>query len=224
MKRAGVRFTLLCVMALGLAACVNSVRTDVSRFTTTLPSDLGGKTFAFVELDSQRGSAEYAQHAAAIAGHLERQGLMRTTDLRRADYAVSFIYGQSSGQTKSETFPVWGQTGGGTSYSSGTVNAYGAGGSGFGNYSSTTYTPPTYGVVGSHTINSTEYTRYINIQIYDWQASVKTDKLTGLWEANATSTGSSSSFAAVSGCMIQAIFQDFRKSGSEKITLPTQTC
>lgn len=50
------------------------------------------------------------------------------------------------------------------------------------------------------------------------------NKLTGLWEAKATSTDSNSTFAAVSKCMVQAVFTEFRKPGTERVELVMKQC
>lgn len=219
------RFVALAVLALMVSAC--RFQADVNRFpSTTLPQDLSGKTFAFMPLDSQRGSAEYESHAALIAGYLEKQGWRRITDTKAADYMVAFSYGQSDGRQVNTEIPIWGQTGGGTSTTTGTATAYNPAtmNTARGNYSSTTYTTPTYGVVGSHTLSKTHYTRYLDTQIYDWKRSLAENKLVGVWEAKATSVGESSSFATVSKCMVQAVFTEFRKSGSERVELQQAQC
>jgi len=221
-----LRSLSLLLLPLLLAACVTRVQTDVSRFQApSLPADLTGKTFVFVPMDSQTGSVEYETYATAIAAQLERLGWRRTNDMRNADYSVAFNYGQGNARTITTQVPIWGQTGGGTSYTSGTVNAYGSGG-GFGtaNYNSTTYTPPTYGVVGSSTQTSTHYTRFLDVNIYDWKRSIAENKLAGVWEARSTSAGSASSFAAVSKCMIKSVFTEFRKTGSESVVIPVADC
>ncbi|MCW0234262.1 MAG: DUF4136 domain-containing protein [Ferrovibrio sp.] len=209
-----------------VTGCVPKVGTDVSRFpNTTLPTDLSGKTFVFMPLDSQKGSMEYETHAALISGYLEKLGWRRTNDVKNADYAVAFSYGQGNPQTSTTEIPIYGQTGGGVSYTNGAVNAYGAGGgSAFGNYNATTYTPPTYGVFGSSTQTTTHYTRFLDTQIYDWKKSIADNKLAGVWEAKATSTGSNSSFAAVSKCMVQAVFTEFRKPGTENVSIVMDHC
>jgi hypothetical protein len=208
-----------------LVGCVTSVRTDVSRFQApSLPNDLTGKTFVFVPLDSQKGSVEYETHAAAIASYLEKYGWRRTSDLRNADYGIAFSYGQGDARTTTMQVPIYGQTGGGTSYTSGTASTYGVGGTRYGSYSGSTYTPPTYGVVGSTTQTNTSYTRFLDANIYDWKTSIADTKLAGVWEARATSVGSSSSFAAVSKCMIRAVFGEFRKAGTEKVETPVAQC
>lgn len=220
-----MRVLFAAALSLALAGCVAHVRSDVNRFTaSSLPQNLSGKTFAFMPLEKQDGSVEYETHADLIASYLEKQGWTRTKDLRSADYVVAFSYGQGGPQHRTIEMPIFGQTGGGTSYTYGTANAYGASGSTYGSYSGTTYTPPTYGVVGSTTSTKTEYTRFLDANIYDWKRSVVDNKLAGVWEAKATSVGSSSSFAAISKCMIQAVFADFRKSGSALIEIPAEQC
>jgi hypothetical protein len=83
-----------------VAGCVPKVGTDVSRFpSSTLPTDLTGKTFVFMPLDNQKGSMEYETHAALISGYLEKLGWRRTNDMKTADYAVTFNYGQGNPQT-----------------------------------------------------------------------------------------------------------------------------
>lgn len=218
--------SLVCaLLALAVSGCAPKIRTDVNRFpSTNLPANLDGKTFVFMPTGKQQGSLEYESHAAAIATFLEKQGLRRTTDEKTADYAVAFSYGQSGGRTETYSAPIYGQTGGGTSYTSGTGYAYGAGGTAYGSYSGTTYTQPTYGVVGSSTETRTVYTRFLDAEIYDMRRSVVENKLIRVWEVKSMSTGASSSFAPVSRCMIRAVFENFRKAGSEQIDAAVDQC
>lgn len=218
--------SVLCaLLAITVAGCAPKVRTDVNRFpSTSLPTNLEGKTFVFMPTEKQQGSLEYESHAAAIATFLEKQGLHRTNDEKTADYAVAFSYGQSGGRTETYSAPIYGQTGGGTSYSSGTGYAYGPGGTAYGSYSGTTYTQPTYGVVGTSTETRTVYTRFLDAEIYDMRRSVVENKLIRVWEGKSMSSGTSSSFAPVSKCMIRAIFENFRQAGSEQVATPMDQC
>jgi hypothetical protein len=214
---------LITILAIGalVGGCGARVRTDVSRFSS-LALQVGA-TFIVVPLDAQRGSAEYDVHARSLVRRLQQQGLQQAENPASADYAVLFNYGMAGSRIVSGAVPLWGQTGGGTSYQSGTVSAFGSGGSAIGSYSGTTYTAPTYGVVGMVPYSYQQHSRFLLIRMIDLKRSSK-DNLVAAWEAQATSTGSASSFAPVAECMFDAIFKNFRATGSERVTDDRDSC
>jgi hypothetical protein len=134
------------------------------------------------------------------------------------DMLVYFGYGIDDGQTVSGSMPLYGQTGGGTSYSYGHVNtSYGTSAS----YSGTTYTAPTYGVVGSIPYSTRIYNRSLWLEILDAKTSTASSPVK-VFEGRVQSSGGSSDIAAVLPTMIEALFKNFPgPSGkTETINLP----
>jgi hypothetical protein len=203
-----------------LSAC--RVQSDVNRFNN-LPAQVSGQTFFIFPLDSQKGSAEFDQHSRTVATHLQKQGLRPAADLTKADYAVLFNYGISGSRVETGGLPIFGQTGGGTSFQSGTVTAFGPRGTATGTYSGTTYTAPTYGVVGMMPYLDEVHSRFLLLKMIDLKRSTQ-NNLVAAYEAQVTSSGSSSSFAPVAPCMFDALFKNFGKSGSERVTLDMSIC
>lgn len=154
--RRAVACAALALVPVALASCL-FVKAHVSRFNS-FDQNIHGASFYMLPMKIQQGSAEYRQYASSIARRLNVQGMRQTENLSSADYVVIFNYGLGEKQI-SGSMPMWGQTGGGTAYHSGTASAFGTGGSAFGSYSGTTYTPATYGVTGYMPYSKTEYTR-----------------------------------------------------------------
>lgn len=129
---------------------------------------------------------------------------------------VAFVnYKIDKGRTVSSSTPIIGQTGGGTSYSSGMVSGYG----GSATYSGSTYVPPTYGVVGVVNSQSTLYTRDVWIDIFKWDGKKIGAKV---YEMKAISEGSCGNVNAVVPTIIDAMFKDFpgEDGKTKKVTLP----
>jgi hypothetical protein len=98
-------------------------------------------------------------------------------------------------------------------------------GGGMSGYGGSTYTPPTFGVVGSNVSTGTVFTRQLWLDMIDVHKSAE-GKLHKVFEGKVVSTGSSGSFAQVSQCLINAMFDKFpRESGkTAKINLPGSSC
>jgi hypothetical protein len=214
-----MRNLLLMVVALTLGACVKS---DVSRFNNFTTPTMGATVFV-MPTKQQQGSAEFSQHSRSILRRLVDRGFREVSELQAADYIVMISYGLSGSKQVAGSTPTYGQTGGGTTYHSGTATAMGSRGTTFGTYSGTSYTPATFGQTGSIPYNYTVHARYLNIRMIDRKKSNK-DKVVAAYEGSVKSSGKGSSFAAVSECMMDALFKDFFKSGTERETLPTAQC
>jgi hypothetical protein len=198
------------------------VRAEVNSFNT-LPKHLNGKTYIIAPLDSQKESAEFEAYSQNIKAHLSRFGLQQAISPEQSDFSVSFNYGVSGSHTVSGAVPLYGQTGGGTTFHSGTMSAYGSGGSAFGTYGGTSYTPPTYGVVGMMPYSYQNHTRFLNIRMVDLSRSTG-GKVSPGWEVQVISAGAAGSFATVASCLFDAAFQNFNTSGSKRITLLFNEC
>lgn len=197
-----------------VAGCtVPTVQTDVSRFDELPVTGPYGRFYIFA-IDEQKTSLEFATYARVISLRLETWGYTETKDFDSADYVVVFDYSVGDGRTVVSSSPIVGQTGGGTVYHSGTVSTYG----GTATYGGTSYQPPTFGVVGTRVRSSTMYDRYFVMRMYDLNRSTK-DNLVSVYEATAASSGTNGTFAQVSRCIIDALFDDFHKAGASKVAM-----
>jgi hypothetical protein len=133
-----------------------------------------------------------------------RRRYVITQDAGQADYVALVSYGIGEGKTSDVTTPIFGQTSGGSTYSSGTV--YGSGGPT--TYSGSTYTMPTNGVIGSRSSTSTTYTRPVAIDNVDG-SSLRSGKPGKIYEMRARSTGTCSVITEVFDEILEAMFHDF---------------
>lgn len=217
------RIALFLIATFSLSGCMTTVNSNVTRFHD--PNVLeANKTFAILPLETQDGSLEFQQYAKIVSEKLQTYGYTETSP-KKADYAVFFNYGIDNGSTVISSYPIYGSTGGGTTYHSGSVNTYGSYGGSYGTYNGTSYTAPTFGVVGSGTSSHTEYTRVLNLDILDAKKSNQS-KIVKVFEGKVKSTGSSASFSTVSQCLIDSLFKDFpgENGKSESIALSGDTC
>jgi hypothetical protein len=159
-------------------------------------------------------SLELQSYAARIYSHLSKDGLTAATSLSDADYIGVFTYGIDSGRNYVYSTPIFGQTGGGTTFHSGSV--YGTGGSA--SYSGSSFTPATFGITGSRTGSDVLFTRVAELSI-----SRRSDSKL-VWQGRNVSSGSSGEIAQVLPTMIQALLKDFPgQSGKTRfIELPLQ--
>jgi len=210
------RFWALALCAGLLSACLTVVRSDVSRLSELTPADAeAGRTFFILPLEEQEGALEFRTHARALSQRLVALGFREVQAFERADLIASLVYGVSGSRQVSKSTPLFGQTGGGTSY----VTGYGAASG----YSGTVYTPPSYGVVGYIDSSETHHDRFLDLVLFDRERSTAETPY-AVYEAQVFSSGSSASFAAVSGCMMDALFQDFFTAGSTKVSVPAAEC
>ncbi len=198
---------LLAILATCICACA-PVETHVSRFHRLAPKG-SGQTFS-IEQPKSSQAIESSSYAARIAAGFERYGWQRASG-PGADYKVTFDYAISGGRDVQGSVPIIGQTGGGTTYHSGTFNTYGASGNNSGSVSGTSYTPATFGVVGSRTINSTLYERILLVNAFDRSGA-------SVLEARCKSTGESPDISYVMPAMIDSLFTGFPGvSGRSKV-------
>lgn len=149
-------------------------------------------------------SLEFAAYRRKFEKKLSEVGYAIESDPNKADFIALVAYGIDNGETSTVSTPIFGQTSGGTTYSSGTVS--GSGGSV--NYSGTSYTMPTYGVVGSSTGSVTTYNRAIALDIVEAK-SFKEGKPKKVYEGRTKSKGSCSVIVEVFDEMLEAMFSDF---------------
>ncbi len=142
-----------------------------------------------------------AGYTARIAAYLEKYG-WRQVQRADADCLIGYGFGVTDGKRGDSSVPIFGQTGGGATYHSGSFNSYGPSGTNYGTVSGTSYTPPTFGVVGSIPVSRTLYTRWLIIMAKD-------KKSKELFEMRCTSTGTVSEISEVLPVMIDSAFADF---------------
>lgn len=106
------------------------------------------------------------------------------------------------GKTTVSSVPIYGQTGGETSYSSGTVTS----GSKMGSYSGTTTTMPTYGMVGAMAVSGTSYKRAVNIDIFKKDATKPPEKV---YELKGVSSGTCGNINSILFNIIDGMFKNY---------------
>ena len=205
---------LIVLVVLSLIACQRHVKSQVSSFSLLAPSTFGER-YIFLPNQEQSKSAEYSQYASSISKLLRRRGWIRVSDPNQAKFVVLIDYGVAGSSTEVGSIPIYGQTGGGTTTHSGTVNTYGGAS---GTYRGTSYTMPSWGVVGTQTYSFTTYQRYFQMRIFDRQTEAP------VYETKAASQGSSATFGAVAGCIFEMALANFPKSANSNASLPMDNC
>ena len=181
----------------------NTVLTNNTVFYVGTYSPKGSISVVSGEADVNN-SLEFAAYKKKFEHKLSLAGYTIEKDPNKAEYIALVAYGIDNGKSSTISTPIFGQTSGGTTYSSGTV--HGSGGSV--NYSSSSYTMPTYGVVGSSTGSVTTYKRAIALDIIE-AGSFKEGSPTKVYEGRAKSEGICSVFAEVFDEILEAMFIDF---------------
>ena len=205
-----MRSAVIALLFALLSGCASFVETRVSAFHE-LEQPLSGITYALVPSKEQEASLEFQSYAKLVKSELGKRGMIEAP-IDKAKYAIFMFYGIDDGKQVVTSYPIFGQTGTGSSYTTGTITSYGNTAS----YSGTTYKTPTYGVVGSGTSTGTVFTRYLNIDIIDIAKSGN-GKVHKVYEAKAASSGSSGQLAPVMPAIVKSVFEDFRgKSGASR--------
>jgi len=192
---------LLCAMAFALSACGTMVNTQITAFHTLQPS-MAGKRFVMIPYKDQEDSLEWRSYSDLVARKLTEKGLVRVERASGADLAVFMAYAIDGGRRSVSAVPMYGQTGGGTTTTTtgyvGSTPVYGS-----------TYTPPTYGITGYAPVESTVYGRALKITILDIPASQAQNKAVPVYEATATSAGSSGTLNVVMPAIVDGVFKDW---------------
>lgn len=211
-----MRAIVTVLMTLLVSGCM-MVTSNISVFHD-LPPTAQALKYATLPLKSQEGSLEHQSYKQFIKTELNKRGYVETP-VSDADVIVFLDYGIDTGREVVSSYPIIGQTGTLSSYTTGTIQSYG----GYATYSGTTYHTPTYGVVGSGTRSDTVYTRFLRLDFVD-RAELAAGKVKKRYEAKVVSAGSSSQIAAVMPAMIEALFEDFPgKSGAtRRVDVPMQ--
>ena len=204
----------LLIASITLTGCTSLVQTSSITYYAN-EHDARGSISVEPYTESQRGSLEFAHVKNFLEQRLLEQGFTQNTPGTTPQYIAFVTYGIDAGTTKTSSVPIYGQTGGGTTFTSGSFSSGGT----FGTYSGTSMTMPTYGVVGSTTVTNKEYLREVNINI--WRNNNPPEKI---YEMKGVSRGSCGKIDAVVESIITGMFANFPgKSGAtQRVNVPWQ--
>ena len=187
-----------------------------------------GSSIAVVGYPAEiNSSLEFKSYKRKVELELGQHGFRVLSKPENSDYVAFFSYGIGSGATTthSGSTPVFGQTGGGTTMHSGTVSSYGSGGLSQGSYYGSSYTMPTYGIVGSqsYSYNVTTYSRNVAMDIVKTK-SLQEGSPDKVYEMRLISKGTCGQINEVMDEFIHAIFLKFpgKNGSSKRITVPAK--
>ena len=185
-----------------LTSCASYVETDVSSFSN-IKNFSQQKKYFIQPSELQMNSIEFQNYANSISNRIDKSGWKRVSNINEANFIITFNYQMGGSETIAGSVPIYGQTGGGYSTSTGSYSSYGYGtGSYGGTYTGTTYSPETYGVIGSSSYNYESNQRIFNLVIAD-----KNNR--PVYEVYADSRGSSRTFGAVAECIFDSALKKF---------------
>lgn len=200
MKKIPIIFLLIIL----LNGCTNSV--NISSVIYHGPSHEQREKIIVVPINEfQKSSLEFVAVGEYLENKLLYNGYIPTKNVNESKYAAIINYGIDDGTTNFSMEPVFGQIGGGTSYTSGKVNSYG----GSATYNATTTTSPTFGVVGAVPVSSTTYKRNVNIDIFKIDANKIDVEPVKVYEMKAVSSGSCGNINSVLFKIIDGMFLNF---------------
>ena len=144
----------------------------------------------------QEESLEFKSVSEYLTNSMRVLGYIPAND--EPQYVAYISYGIDNGQTTVSSMPIYGQTGGGTSFTTGTVNS----GNRIGTYSGTTTSMPSFGQIGSIPIEQTTFKRVLLVDIYRMENQAKPVKV---YEIKTNSTGSCGNINYVLPSMIDGM-------------------
>lgn len=196
--------TIPLLMVAIITGCAHShVVTNHTAFYVDSYSPKGSISVVSGEADIN-SSLEFSEYKKKFENKLSMSGYKIEQDPNKADYIALVAYGIDDGKTSTVSTPIFGRTGGGTTYSSGTVH----GSEGSVDYNATSYTMPTYGLVGSSTGSVITYNRAIALDIVEAR-SFKSGQPKKVYEGRTKSIGTCSVIVEVFDEMLEAMFSDF---------------
>jgi len=190
----------------GIAAVITGCAS--SRVETTTITYQGtdaamrGTIYVSPGTDEQANSLSFNSIRNKIAAYFSQKGYQPVNDYKEAQYVAYVNYSINNGKAVSTSVPIIGQTGGGTAYSSGTIS----GGGRVASFSGSTYTPPTFGIVGMANEQHTEYLRQVQIDVFKVDGKKLGQKV---YEIVGTSSGSCSNLKAILPSIIDGMFEQF---------------
>ena len=198
------KLILLSVVALLLSGCATlQVETDSTAFYTADYTVQGSISVVAANAEVN-DSLEFAAYKQKFEAKLTEVGYQVVEDAEQADFIALVAYGIDHGKTSYVTTPIFGQTGGGASYSSGTINTA----TGNTSYTASSYRMPTYGVVGAVSSTATVYNRAIAMDIVVAK-SLSSGKVQKVYEGRTRSLGSCPVIVEVLDEMLEAMFSGF---------------
>lgn len=215
-----LQFTASLLVMAAVSGCVGGrVASNVTTFHQIQPNTFIGKKLAIVAYPAEKQqSLEFATYKEKLSAQFIQKGMTVTDNTADADWLAFVSYGIDDGKPNKDivSIPQFGQTGGGTTYHSGSINS----GGGYGSYSGTSYTMPTYGITGhsTYTVDSTTYTRNLTIDIVD-RASVDRGTPVKLYEGRAISKGSCGSLAGVFDAISAALLKNWPGTSGKAETI-----
>ena len=140
------QFLTITLLGMFLTAC-SVLQSNVTSFHALPSKSIISGSILIVPAKGTSPSLEFQSYATRIYSQLAKSGLTAATALSEADYLGVFTYGIDSGRDYVYSTPIFGQTGGRTTFHSGSI--YGTGGSA--SYTGSSYTPATFGITGART-------------------------------------------------------------------------
>lgn len=208
----------LLAILLVLVGCADIGRTIKTSSTTFHGVDhLQRGSISVMPIDkTQEGSLEFKTVSNYLLKKFSENGYQPST-FAQSQFVAYITYGIDNGKTTMTSIPMMGFTGGGTSYTSGTVSS----GTQSGSYSGVTTSMPTYNVVGSMPVDVTTFKRAVNIDIFKKDGSKTPEKV---YEIKAISSGSCGNIHSVLFTIIDGAFVNFPgENGKTKIiSLPSE--
>lgn len=214
-----IKVAVSTLLFLLLAGCVTPPPNQVETISTPFhgPNHAERGTITVQPLDkTQEGSLEFNTVSEYVLSKFAEQGYVPLAPTEKSNFVAFITYGIDNGKTTSTTVPIYGQTGGGTTYSSGTVSS----GSRMGSYSGSSTTMPTYGMVGAIPYDVTSYKRVVNIDVYRKQDNAQPVKV---YEIRAQSVGSCGNINTVLYKILDGVFLNFPGVNGQSRKIPVIT-
>ena len=197
-----------------VTGCVLRTISNVTTFSN-LPANYVGSTIAVVAYPPEKNEGlAWRNHRTIFENELRKKGF-RVTNAEAPDYVAIVSYGIDDGTTTTSLVskPVYGQTGGGTTTHSGNIGSYSGG---YGSYYGTSYTQPTYGIVGTSTstVSETKFRRAVTVNIEDHRTKER------VFEGTLKSGGSCGNMTVIVPYLASAMFQNFPQPYAGTVTVP----
>lgn len=193
--------SLSLISTLLMTGCASYVQTSTTTFYGPEHFNRGTIVVAPIDKD-QASSLQFKSVADYVLQKLAMVGYIPTTPDKKPRFTAYITYGIDNGKVTTSSVPIYGQTGGGTTYSSGTVTS----GSKTGSYSGTSTTMPTYGMVGSMAVSGSIYRRQVNLDIFE---NVVGKDPVKVYETRAQSEGSCGNINGILFNIIDGMFKNY---------------
>ena len=211
------RLSIVLILSAVLVGCagMKAVSTQSTMFYDNSYQPVGSVHVMSGDSNVSNNSLEFKAYKSKLEAKLTSVGHTVIDDPSDAKYIAFFTYGIDDGKDNNLSLAQYGQTGGGTTYSSGTVNSSGGDSA---TYSGTSYQMPTYGQVGTTNIKITTYKRIIAVDMVDAE-TVANEEPRIIYEGRTNSTGTCGVIGEVIDEMIEAMFTDFPSESGKNRTL-----